>query len=101
MRSGAGWGSYTGSMTFLLAGGPEGDVFVGRKAELARLADVLARVRHGEPWLVTIEGESGVGKTALARRCLAAAPGQTAWWARADPGEADLEYGVIGQLLRG
>ena len=48
-------------MTFLLAGGPAGDVFVGRKAELAGLADVLARARQGEPWLVTIVGESGLG----------------------------------------
>ena len=70
-------------------------------AELARLADVVARVRDGQPWLVTIEGESGVGKTALARRCLAAAVGLTALWARADPGEADLEYGIVGQLVRG
>src|SRR5262252_1185443 len=88
-------------MTFLLAGGPEGDVFVGRTAELAGLADVLARMRQGEPWLVTIEGESGVGKTALARRALASAPGLTVLWARADPAEADLEYGIIEQLLRG
>src|SRR5215471_4089045 len=88
-------------MTFLLAGGPEGDVFVGRKAELAGLADVLARSRQGEPWLVTIEGESGVGKTALARRALAPSPGLIALWARADPSEADFEYGLIGQLLRG
>lgn len=80
---------------------PGQDIFVGRAAELARLADVIARVRHGQPWLVTIEGESGVGKTALARRCLASAAGLTAWWARADPGEADLEYGIIGQLVRG
>src|SRR5215472_10543707 len=80
-------------MTFLLAGRPEGDVFVGRKAELARLADALARVRQGEPWLVTIEGESGVGKTALARRSLTSSAGLIALWARADPGEADLEYG--------
>src|SRR5215468_637522 len=87
-------------MTFLLAGRPEGDVFVGRKAELARLADALARVRQGEPWLVTIEGESGVGKTALARRSLTPSAGLTALWARADPGEGDLEYGLIGQLLR-
>ena len=34
---------------------------------------VLARVRGGQPWLVTIEGESGAGKTALARRALAEA----------------------------
>src|SRR5215472_8882334 len=87
-------------MTFLLAGRPQEDVFVGRKAELASLADALARARQGEPWLVTIEGESGVGKTALARRSLAPSAGLIALWARADPGEADLEYGLIGQLLR-
>src|SRR5262252_8255706 len=88
------------TVTFLLAEGPEEDVFVGRAAELARLADVMARVRRGQPWLVTIEGESGVGKTALARRSLASS-GLTVLWARADLGEADVEYGIIGQLVRG
>ena len=87
-------------MTSFLAGGPEEDVFVGREAELARLADVMARARQGQPWQVTIEGESGIGKTALARRSLACS-GLAALWARADPSEADLEYGIIEQLLRG
>jgi len=89
------------TVTFLLAEGPEEDVFVGRAAELARLADVVARVRRGQPWLVTIEGESGVGKTALARRSLASSAGLTVLWARADLGETDVEYGIIGQLVRG
>ncbi len=84
-----------------LAGGPEEDVFVGRQAEAAQLADAVARVRHGQPWLITVEGESGVGKTALVRRCLAAEDGLTALWARADRGEADLDYGIIEQLVRG
>jgi DNA-binding CsgD family transcriptional regulator len=75
------------------------DVFVGRDAELARFGDVMARVRRGQPSLVTIEGESGVGKTALARRCLASSPELTVLWARADQSESDLEYGVVGQLL--
>ena len=88
-------------VTSLRPGGPEEDVFVGRKAELVLLADVMARVRDGQPWLVTIEGESGVGKTALARRFLAAETGLTVLRARADPGEADLEYGIIEQLARG
>jgi DNA-binding CsgD family transcriptional regulator len=88
-------------VTFVLAGGPEEDVFIGRKAELAQLADVVARVRQSQPWLVTIEGESGVGKTALARRCLADSAGLTSLWARADPSEADLDYGIIDQLVRG
>ena len=88
-------------MTSFLAGRPEEDVFVGRETELARLADVIARVRQGQSWLVTIEGESGIGKTALARRALASSAGLTSLWARADPSEADLGYGIIEQLLRG
>jgi ATP/maltotriose-dependent transcriptional regulator MalT len=88
-------------VTSFLAERPEEDVFVGREAELARLADVIARVRQGQSWLVTIEGESGVGKTALARRFLASSTGLTALWARADLSEADLGYGIIEQLLRG
>ncbi len=80
---------------------PEEDIFVGRAAELARLADVMARVSQGQPWSVTIEGESGIGKTALTRRFLASRSGLSALWAHADQGEASLEYGIIEQLLRG
>jgi DNA-binding CsgD family transcriptional regulator len=76
------------------------DVFVGRRAELARFGDVMARVRRGQPWLLTIEGEAGVGKSALARQFVASAPGLTVVWARADQSESDLEYGVVGQFLR-
>ena len=47
------------------------DLFVGRAAELARVAEVVSRVEAGQPWLVAIEGDPGLGKTALARRCLA------------------------------
>jgi ATP-dependent Clp protease ATP-binding subunit ClpA len=38
------------------------DVFVGRTAEIARVAEVATRVLAGQPWLVAIEGDSGVGK---------------------------------------
>jgi hypothetical protein len=76
------------------------DVFVGRVAELARVADVLARVKAGQPWLVTIEGDPGIGKTALARRFLAQASGVKVLSARADQTEADLDFGIIDQLLR-
>ena len=51
---------------------PQG-VFVGRAAELAQVTDVIAMVETSQPWLVAIEGDPGVGKTALARRCLAEA----------------------------
>ena len=76
------------------------DVFVGRTAELASVAEVLARVAAGQPWLVAIEGDPGAGKTALARRCLTGAPGLRVLSARADQAETDLDFGIVDQLLR-
>ncbi len=75
------------------------DVFVGRVAELAQLAEVLTRVAAGQPWLVTIEGDSGIGKTALARRCLAQAGGLKVLSARGDQAETGLDFGIVDQLL--
>ena len=75
-------------------------VFVGRAAELARVTEVFARVEAGQPWLVAIEGDPGVGKTSLARRCLAEADGLRVLWARAGQAEADLDFGIVDQLLR-
>jgi predicted ATPase/DNA-binding CsgD family transcriptional regulator len=40
-------------------------VFVGRDAELAQLRDALKRARGGEPAVVLVGGEAGVGKTRL------------------------------------
>ena len=93
---------------------PPLEVFVGRAAELARMAQVVASVETGQPWLVTIEGEPGVGKTALARRSLAGtgtgtgsgtgtgtgSGGFRVLSARADQAEADLEFGLVDQWLR-
>ena len=76
------------------------DVFVGRAAEFARVAEVITRVEAGQPWLVAVEGELGMGKTALARRCLARAQRIKVLWARADQAETDLDFGVADQLLR-
>jgi MoxR-like ATPase len=76
------------------------DVFVGRTAELARMAEVIARAEAGEPWLVAVEGDPGVGKTTLVRRCLTAAPGVRVLQARASLAEADLDFGIVDQLLR-
>jgi DNA-binding CsgD family transcriptional regulator len=86
---------------------PPLEVFVGRAAELARMAQVVASVETGQPWLVTIEGEPGVGKTALARRSLAGSgtgtgsEGFRVLSARADQAEADLDFGLVDQWLRG
>jgi hypothetical protein len=35
------------------------DVFVGRAAEIARVAEIVTQVRAGQPWLVAIEGDPG------------------------------------------
>ena len=76
------------------------DLFIGRAAARARVAEVIARVEAGQPWLVAIEGDPGVGKTALARRCLAEAADLRVLSARADPVEVDLDFGIVDQLLR-
>ena len=76
------------------------DVFVGRAAELARVAEVITRAEAGEPWLIAIEGDAGVGKTTLARRCLAGAADVRVLSASADQAEADLDFGLVDQLLR-
>jgi DNA-binding CsgD family transcriptional regulator len=76
------------------------DVFVGRATELARVAEVVTRVEAGQPWLVAIEGDPGMGKTSLARRCLAQVPGLRVLSARAGQAEADLDFGLADQLLR-
>jgi DNA-binding CsgD family transcriptional regulator len=81
-------------------GQPPLDVFVGRATELGRVAEVIARVEAGEPWLVSIEGDPGVGKSALARRCLAGALDLRVLSARADQAETDLDFGIVDQLLR-
>ena len=76
------------------------NVFVGRAGELARVAEAVTLTQSGQPWLVAVEGDAGVGKTSLARRCLAGAHGFKVLTARADQAEADLEFGLVGQLLQ-
>jgi len=76
------------------------DVFVGRAAELAQMAEAVARAVAGQPWLVSIEGDPGAGKSSLTRRCLTGVPGLRVLWARAGQAETDLDFGIVGQLLR-
>lgn len=45
-------------------------LFVGRSEELARLRDIFDAAPHDGPTLVCIEGQSGIGKTALVRHFL-------------------------------
>src|SRR5258708_39848821 len=52
-----------------------GDFFVGRAGELAVLEDLLAGVVGGVGGAVLVEGEQGIGKTALLVRALGGAGG--------------------------
>ncbi|WP_406191279.1 LuxR C-terminal-related transcriptional regulator [Streptomyces sp. NBC_01017] len=80
--------------------GAEGD-FAGRAQELAAIGQCRAEAVAGAPWVVVIEGEPGIGKTALARRALAAGPdGMRVCWCTCDLFEQDYPYGVVEQLLR-
>jgi DNA-binding CsgD family transcriptional regulator/tetratricopeptide (TPR) repeat protein len=78
---------------------PTRNPFVGRTDELAVLAAALADADAHRPRIVSIEGEAGIGKTALVRRFLAGVPGASPLLAGGDESEIGLEYGVIAQLL--
>jgi DNA-binding CsgD family transcriptional regulator/tetratricopeptide (TPR) repeat protein len=74
-------------------------VFVGRQAELDVLAAALHTARAGQPQIVWVEGEPGIGKTAFVRRCLSAADGLAVIEASCDESEITFEYGVVSQLI--
>lgn len=77
--------------------------FVGRQAELGVLHACLDQARAGRPRVVLIEGDPGIGKTALLDRLAidaAADPDVVVLRASGDLNEDLLAYGVLGQLLR-
>ncbi|MET0865364.1 MAG: AAA family ATPase [Nakamurella sp.] len=77
--------------------------FVGRQAELEMLDERLAEASAGRPQIALIQGEAGIGKTALlahfvhSERPSAAA---TVLWASGEETEELLAFGVIEQLAR-
>lgn len=77
------------------------NAFVGRGGELALLDEELERARAGEPRLVWLSGEAGIGKTTLLRRFVAKVSGARLLWAGGDESETQIPYGVLTQLLTG
>lgn len=75
------------------------EVFVGREPELVALREAWAAVLGGEPRVVWIEGDAGIGKSALIRRFLAEVE-DGGFVLRSDGAEEEsaLPYGVVGQL---
>ena len=74
-------------------------VFVGRAGELAVLEAAAAAARSGQPKVVLVEGEGGIGKSALLARFASGLAGATVLRASGDEAELLLPHGVVGQLL--
>ncbi len=73
-------------------------VFVGRRPELAALSAALASACAGDPQVVLIEGQAGVGKSSLISQFLGGQPSVTVITASGDEAETYLPYGLIDQL---
>lgn len=74
------------------------DAFVGRASELQAMRDSWQSARSGHPAVVVVEGEPGIGKTALVRRFSREVDEVAVLWASGEESESALEYGVINQL---
>lgn len=77
-----------------------GPAFVGRAQELDVLRTALGTVRAGRARVVLVEGDAGVGKTALLRRFIDAAPDLQLFVVCGDESETRLPYGLVDQLAR-
>ena len=73
--------------------------FVGRERELAALERCATEARHGEPRMVLVEGQGGVGKSALLARFLRRLPDACVVRASGAEPELSLPFGLIGQLV--
>jgi predicted ATPase len=76
------------------------DVFVGREEELATLRAVFADVRREGARTVVIEGEAGIGKSALVEHFLGELEGVPRLRASGDESESHVRFALADQLLR-
>ncbi|SDD50250.1 Response regulator containing a CheY-like receiver domain and an HTH DNA-binding domain [Geodermatophilus telluris] len=72
---------------------------VGRAAELERVDRLLDGARGGRPGLLVVEGDAGVGKTAVLQAAAARARGFGQVTARGVESEAALPHAALGELL--
>src|SRR5262245_48611819 len=74
-------------------------MLLGRDAERARLAELLAAARAGASAALVIRGEPGIGKSALLDDAVAAAGGMTVLRARGVESESELSFAGLADLL--
>ncbi|MFG2533008.1 AAA family ATPase [Streptomyces sp. NPDC048516] len=74
--------------------------FVGRAEELTALEAVAGEVRAGRLQVVQLDGDAGIGKTALLHHWLDGLPDFLVLRARCRPLERDFAFGTVRRLLR-
>jgi DNA-binding CsgD family transcriptional regulator/tetratricopeptide (TPR) repeat protein len=77
------------------------DHFVGRAGELAILDAEMQAVRAGQPRVVLVEGEAGIGKSSLLSRFISEQHDMCLLRASGDESEILLAWGLADQLLAG
>lgn len=75
-------------------------VVVGRDGELGALPSRWARSVAGEPQVVIVTGDPGIGKTALLNAFGRSVAPDVRWLLSGDQSEQDIPYGVVDQLFR-
>ena len=75
--------------------------FAGRLPELDTLAAALTAARAGEPQVVLVKGEAGIGKSSLILEFLGSQPGLPAIIASGEAAESALRFGLVQQLAAG
>jgi tetratricopeptide (TPR) repeat protein len=78
----------TASCEAAMPGLPEGDFLVGRDSEMALLSGFIKEAARGHGGSVLIEGEPGIGKSALVRAAVTEAGCQVFWGAGDELGQA-------------
>ena len=81
-----------------VVGRATGAIFVGRPQELTVLKAAATAARAGQPAVVLVEGEAGIGKSTLLSRFASRQPGAMVLRASGDEAERLLPYGIVDQL---
>lgn len=81
--------------------GTLGSIFVGRRAEVAILHDLLSQAQRGRVRVAFLEGEAGIGKTRIASELVTEAEsrGVRVFAGRCDEMEQDRPFGALTEAL--